>query len=327
MVDLNDPCSDGLSPSCFRTYPVWARKAFAYRLFCMLSPSQITRRLQRYLVDAIFAPGVEFPPGYFPPPGAVYPPGSVLGPVIAPGDPIPPGYVPPVAPIGEIPNPINPPISPVPPWTPGPPRAPALDPLPGGPVELAIVSGSADGFINNRGATWANVKAILDTAEVNDTDTDSEFSMSAYFDFLLYFIWRAYLYFDLSGVPIGRTITSAVLTALGLGDAGHVVSIQEGTQHDTLEEDDFFEFTGTFFNQQTWVIGSGPGWTLNNIIFNAGGLTYLNTVIGSTAKLCVRDYTRDYLDSEPPFGGYKAGIAFSEYATEARRPILTVIYE
>lgn len=327
MVDPVNPCSRGLTVACFKAYPKWARKAFAYRLFCMFSPSQITRRLQKYLVDAIFAPGVIPPPGYFPDPGGVFPPGSEVPGIPAPGVPLPPGFEPIAPPIGPVPDPVFPPISPVPPWTPGPPRPPALDPIPGGPVELAIVSDNADGFINNRGGTWADVKSTLSSAEVNDTDTDSEWSMSAYFDFLLYYIWRSFLFFDLSGVPVGRTITSAILTALGLGDSGHVVSIQEGTQHDPLVENDFFEFTGTFFNQQAWVIGSGPGWTLNEITFNAGGLTYLNGVIGSTAKLCVRDYTRDYLDSEPPMGGYKAGIAFSEYATEAHRPILTLVYE
>lgn len=327
MAGLESPCDKGLTVACFKAHPAWAKRAFAYRLFCMLSPAQITRRLQKYLADAIFAPGVIPPPGYFPDPGGIFPPGSEVPGIPAPGVPVPPGYQPPLPPISSIPDPVVPIVSPVPTWTPGPPRPPALDPLPGGPVELAIVSGSADGYVNNRGGTWSDVRTTLSTPVVSDTDTDSEWSMSAYFDFLLYFIWRSFLYFDLSGVPVGRTITSAVLTALGLGDSSHVISIQEGTQHDALEADDFFEFTGTYFNQQTWVIGSAPDWTLNEITFNAGGLTYLNGVIGSTAKLCVRDYTRDYLNSEPPFGGYKAGLAFSEYATAARRPILTVVYE
>jgi len=89
MVTPKDPCMEGLTPDCFEEHPEWAKMAFAYRLLCAILPPWLTRRLQKYLLKAIFGPGVVYPPGYIPPPGWVFPPGSIIPPDWEMGDPFP----------------------------------------------------------------------------------------------------------------------------------------------------------------------------------------------------------------------------------------------
>lgn len=94
MAEQINPCDKGLTPECFGEYPEWAKMAFAYRIFSLFAGPTATRRLQRYLIKAIFAPGVDFPPGFDPDPGTIYPPGTDVPPDWTPGDPAPDGSVP-----------------------------------------------------------------------------------------------------------------------------------------------------------------------------------------------------------------------------------------
>jgi len=61
----------------------------------MLAGPPATRRLQKYLLKAIFAPGVDFPPGFDPDPGTVFPPGTEIPSVLPPGAPMPEPAIPP----------------------------------------------------------------------------------------------------------------------------------------------------------------------------------------------------------------------------------------
>lgn len=96
------PCADGLTKECFRAYPVWARRALAYKLLHILLPKQLTKNLPF---------GLNLP---FIPPDVVW----------TPGDPLPPGTI---VPPTESPTPpesgATPPLY-VQPWEPGPTHRP-----------------------------------------------------------------------------------------------------------------------------------------------------------------------------------------------------------
>lgn len=91
-MDIKDhPCAQGLTLECFRAYPQWAKKMFAYRLLLTLCPHEITKRLPQLkglfplLVPPDWPASDPWVPGYSIDPAAVFPPGWT------PGDPLPDG--------------------------------------------------------------------------------------------------------------------------------------------------------------------------------------------------------------------------------------------
>jgi len=95
MVTEDKKKKAGLTPELFELDPVWFRRAFAYRLLCMLAPPAITRRLQKALFNAAVYPGTVLPPGLVLPPGYTLPPAYSFPPSWRPGDPWPVGFSPP----------------------------------------------------------------------------------------------------------------------------------------------------------------------------------------------------------------------------------------
>jgi len=122
------PCARGLTPECFKEYPEWAKRAFAYRLFHTLFPPNITRRLPKILRGPLVYPGVVIPPDIPFPPGTIIPPDTDFPPGWTPADPAPPGILPPpFAPGQEPPDGALPPLY-TQPWEPGPVHTPPVTP-------------------------------------------------------------------------------------------------------------------------------------------------------------------------------------------------------
>jgi len=90
---LEHPCARALTFNCFKSYPAWAKQAFAARLVHLLAPPQISRKLQKILRPALIAPGVTLPPGIALPPGVVVTPDAVFPPGWTEGDTLPPGAI------------------------------------------------------------------------------------------------------------------------------------------------------------------------------------------------------------------------------------------
>lgn len=124
------PCSSGLDADCFKAQPVWAKQALAARLMHLLTPKQLSRRLQRVLRPALIAPGVALAPGLELPPGVVVTPDATFPPGWTPGDPLPPGVIQDPAAIADVtPGTITPPQYTTP-WEPGPINQPGKQPAP-----------------------------------------------------------------------------------------------------------------------------------------------------------------------------------------------------
>lgn len=81
------PCAGGLSGACFRAYPEWAKKAFAYKLVHLLVPKQLSKNLPAGLRKALIGKNSRITrPGNLPPsfsPGGdsniIMPPGTGPG--------------------------------------------------------------------------------------------------------------------------------------------------------------------------------------------------------------------------------------------------------
>jgi hypothetical protein len=184
--------------------------------------------------------------------------------------------------------------------------------------ETTIVSESGDGYIWNGDSTWSAARDAASGDAIYLTSTGvSQGIGNAMGAGPTYYLYRSWFVFDLSTVT--SEITAASLYIRGVVFAESTICMQEGTQSIPLLISEFQAFTGNSLGSVVWSA------TDNTITFNADGLTYLNSVRGSNAKICLRDYTYDFLDS-PTTTRHANGVYFSESSTPAWRPQLTVTY-
>lgn len=314
------PCLKQLDAECFAAHPAWAKRAFAYRLVHLLTPKPLTKRLPKGLRLALIAPGVEIPPGVDLPGGIVISPGAEIPAGWTAGDPLPDGALP--APAAPPPEGPAPPLY-TDPWSPGPAHAPTPGlAAPALPVTVEVVGSTADGNVGALESTWDAAHGASSGAYVATTEQAQSVAMSIRKYPASTLIYRSFFYFDLSALPSGKSVTSAILAIQGTGYAHSSVTVQQGTQGDTLDGDDYNAFTGSYFDKQAWTVLG------NTLTFDAAGLTYISTVLGSTAKLCCREHDYDYLSVTPTDYTIKRnGACYTENATPANRPKLTIIYQ
>jgi len=246
-----------------------------------------------------------FQPGEPPPPGFEFPPGTQFPPIVTPGSP--PIYIPP--------------------WEPGPPKTGG----PGGggaaPVEVTILSSSSDGWIRGYGGTWDAARSDVTGNQVSAAQADESNAISGYYS-SGYHVRRTFLSFDLSALPAsGKTVTSVIVGVTGMHANNTDVTIQKGTQHDPLEVDDILAFEGSPFTSLTWKKYISPDLNTNTFTLNAAGIAYIQSVMGGTAKFCLREKDHDYDDVSPPGASSQNGMAYSEYPTETFKPYITVTYQ
>jgi len=312
------PCEKGLTWDCFKEHPAWAKQAFAYRLLHTLFPGEITRRLPKGLWAPLIGPGVIIPPGAVMDPGTVVFSGTVYPAGWEMGYPWPPGVIiPPTLPPGYEPDGTTSPLY-VRVWDAG----PAHGPTPGGFTTIveATITASNDGRFGGLDWQWATAHAMDPGNVIPAPETETDTAIEAKYDGMNYKIFRAFVSFDLSAIPAGAVVTACTFRAINYGTDVCDVTVQEGTQSTSLSEFDFQEFTGSYFDMATWIIGN------NVFTLNTAGIAYIQGVIGATANLCMREYDHDYLDVAPGLGeDHKAGCYWSGAAAN-NRPRLSVTY-
>jgi hypothetical protein len=139
---------------------------------------------------------------------------------------------------------------------------------------------------------------------------------------------RVFLYFDLSVIPAGKKCKEVTVSLGGFNTCGGRATIQEGTQGDPVTVNDFSKFTGAILSKIAWIVSGAGGSNLNVFVLNAAGITYIESVFGSHAKLCVREYEHDYMDVSPGMNtGYDLGMYFAECPDTALRPKITIKYK
>lgn len=203
------------------------------------------------------------------------------------------------------------------PGGPGPPRPPVIPP----PSEAIfyIFSNTTDGNCGMRGE--ANWPAARDPAASEDCLTDQEFYSYAVNALRIFGTWycsRSFFDFDLSSISSGLSIVSATLRFITDFTWNDTACLQQGTQAIPLTLNDYHAYTGNILGQKVVVAGD------NFIDFNSDGISYLESVLGSTAKLCMRDYDFDYLDVDPATGGSHIETHFADAPNDDDKPMLTI---
>jgi len=291
---------------------------------------------------------VSFPPGFVWPSGFVFPPGYEFPPGWSPGDPLPGGFIfPPgfIFPIG---------------WKPGDPLTwemllqllgldefPAGYPLPSwlidiwGPGRLRpadssplvsysgvpIIASAGDGVMISDGVTWDIARNVGSHIFISAGVAEHTQAISVLYEMIVgYFCRRSFLQFDLSVIPAGQTVTGVVVNVTGITNNEGNVVIMEGTQDDILVDANWNAFSGTGFADVAWKKYVDPDLNLNVFTLNAAGIAYVESVLGGTAKFCLRELDSDYDDVAPIIEGPDNGMAYSEYAVESFRPYIVVTY-
>lgn len=172
----------------------------------------------------------------------------------------------------------------------------------------------SNGVRNTAESTWTAARSATTgstTTFVIDASNSATFQCGRYFGL-----------FDLSGIAAGSTITAATFVHPAISnntnDNSITVHVGEHTATDPIDGNSYNDLTldsDTSFGSVAVSGLSTSGTT--NITLDAGGLSYLQGVIGSTAKLSLRsDLDRD--NSSP------AGI--NQYTISVTAPDLIVTY-
>lgn len=298
------PCLRRIDADCFRSRPAWAKQAFAYRLVHLLTPKPLTKRLPKGLRRALIPPGVVWQPGDPLPAGAIMP--AALPPGVETTGPTPPTYT-------EV-------------WGPGPPSPAGRQMRATKWFERTIISSTNDGLIGAYDTDWGIVRGSPTNAAAVDYTTVDEQAMVARYYNTNYYINRSFLYFDLSEIPTDANIKTVTVGVIGHSLKQSWVCIQEGKQHDTLEAADWNAFEGTPFAHLEWQTFFTPNLNTNLFELNDDGKIYVKDKLGDTAKFCLREYTKDYLNETPIASVNKNGMYYADHATEERRPHIIVVY-
>jgi len=186
------------------------------------------------------------------------------------------------------------------------------------PGEITFTATPDDGFVENYGGSWDTVRGASAGKTVYDDIGAATFAIRAarYISGNRH-IARSFFSFPTAPLPDDCHIT-AVTLRLHSWTYSSSVSVQKGTQADTLTTASYNDFSGSEYGHTSW----GAGY--NNITFNAQGRADISKT-GAT-KLCVREYDHDYLNSEPD-GIFDNGCYFSEKLGEDVQPQLVVTYE
>lgn len=179
---------------------------------------------------------------------------------------------------------------------------------------------TADGYVyRNKEAVWDDIHDSTTGVASNDTATayDSSFAVTLYAGY--YTICRSFFYFSLAS--LSGSVTAATFYYYAEGRCESAPCIQQGTQQDTLSTADYDAFSGSYWGS----LGNPYLFTYNAISLNSTGLSAVADALGSTMKVCAREYSHDYLDSGPTVSAnYRTGCRFAEYIDTNRDPYLSL---
>lgn len=280
------------------------KKEFAARLLFWLLPWPISKSLPRSLRIYYFGPGGGPPPGFY----DYW--GRPLGFWFDPDNPPSPD---------QWPDMPDGPWNPYDPYTPGPGPDGGSKPIVIGDT-YTITSSTSDGMVfNGWGAVWLTVRNAASGIEVQNALTNHEAAMQASLLAGDYGVGRSFFYFDLSSIPAGVVVHTAILKLAGFGFAASRVCVQEGSQADPLTVDDFNAFSINLAGLSSlWSLFDNGDVHINEITLNSVGITSVQEKIGiGVVKFACREYDHDFLNSVPD-ARYRNGCYYIEEVTQEK---------
>jgi hypothetical protein len=200
-----------------------------------------------------------------------------------------------------------------------------------------IYSTTADGYVRDQQSSW---DAVHDNATGTAADTDDTFSVSPIAAWCTatgrsttYYIYRAYLLFDTSGISVAPS--AATLKIRGYSNnSGDIIAIEgTWTGASALGTGDFDSFTGYAsgwaslnVTQYSSEISSWSTSGYNDITLNAAALAKM--VSADVLSIVLMNHTYDYMDATPNLGGRtgcdteKNGFYFTDYTGTDRDPYI-----
>ena len=193
---------------------------------------------------------------------------------------------------------------------------------------LRIIGETSDGLVANVSVgDWATCRSAASGSSVNSSNATYTPGVTAMIGFSIY---RSFFFFDLSAYA-GLVATAARLCVYAADDSSEAINskdmtIQEGTQADTLTVADFDAFSGGSLGTISIPTWDPMQYNLVEGELNQDGLTYLNFILlaGGTAKFCLRETDHDFANVQPglsPNYGY-FGMCYANHAT--KKPYLEI---
>ena len=192
------------------------------------------------------------------------------------------------------------------------------------PIEIdadTFYTTTKDGYVESNSGAWATIHDESTGADADST-TKTLIALSNITK-TNYFINRAFLYFDTSSIGSGNTVTNVVLSLYATVNANDV-SVQLGTQADTLTTGDIDSFSGGLYTHLVPTLNQYNDFTLGSSSGSQGCID-INTT--GTSKLCIREYTYDYLNTPAISTKESHFYSAEEDQSGERRPKLVVTYE
>jgi hypothetical protein len=180
-----------------------------------------------------------------------------------------------------------------------------------------VYSSSADGVVSYTNGTWSERHDATTGSIVNTVDTPRV--CGPYYLYTNYYMVREFFYYDLSSLT---GTVSAVAEYHYVTDKleSATVCAQKSTAASTLTTADYDSFSGTYYGSAAFDTTGAYG----VIAYGSGGISDVEDALGSTFQSCLREYTHDYLNSDPGTGLYRSQIAMSEDTSGTKDPYLYV---
>jgi len=163
------------------------------------------------------------------------------------------------------------------------------------------IDGGGNGDVGYSNATWATCRGA---ATGDSVDTSGSFSIYADYTGGLYYIYRGFMRFDLSAIPV-----AAVIEAAGIGfdittnyGANTTAYGYIGTQGDTLTTADFDAFTFDEYIFNNWTDTPDPPFDDYDVELEVVGSPQLQTIedtFGGYLYIALINYAHDQSNSAP----------------------------
>ena len=182
--------------------------------------------------------------------------------------------------------------------------------------ETSYYAETSDGYSFSKNAVWATARTTSTIEGKSNTTTNYEATADASLYLGNYYGGRGWFWFDTSAIDDAATVGTAILNIYGILNNDSDVCAMLSTQNDTYTSWTNNAFSGNEYGHVTW--GTGQ---YNQITFNATGKGDVNKT-GDT-KVCLREYTYDYLDSTPT-STVENGSYFAEETGTDKDPFLSI---